>query len=307
MNKSRLLGAVCACVLIFGISASAKADFVKLDWMSTGDELIARDMLTNLEWLNLSVTDNKSINQIAGQYPTTTAINPPAGIYAEFRFATLEEVQELYLNFGIELVHLQPANTIAAYTAFDYLGLTATRTDGAYDFYVQRGAVILGEGLRNSMGVETDHYGTTAVTFVDHTARNFDFTREEVGIFLVRGTHAAPPNGDSDGDGLTDFIEDSNGNGIVDLGETDPQNPDSDYDGLLDGDEDSDGDGVIGVSETNPLDFDSDDDGLTDGYEINIGGTDPNSPTILIPGDMNSDGVVNVADLLLLQRQILGY
>ena len=76
---------------------------------------------------------------------------------------------------------------------------------------------------------------------------------------------------------------------------------------MLDGDEDSDGDGVIDVGETNPLDFDSDDDGLTDGYEINIGGTDPNSPTILIPGDMNGDGVVNVADLLLLQRQILGY
>ena len=112
---------------------------------------------------------------------------------------------------------------------------------------------------------------------------------------------------DYDGDGLPDVVEDSNDNGIVDTGETDPLNPDSDNDGALDGQEDSNANGIVDAGETNPLDFDSDDDGLTDGYEINVSMTDPTASTTLFPGDMNRDGVVNVGDLLLLQRQLLGY
>ena len=113
---------------------------------------------------------------------------------------------------------------------------------------------------------------------------------------------------DSDNDGLPDNIEDSNNNGIVDAGETDPFNPDSDNDGVLDGQEDTNANGVIDAGEADPLNPDTDGDGLTDGYEINVGGTDPTSTTPLCanPGDMNGDGEVNVGDLLLLQRQIMG-
>ncbi len=39
---------------------------------------------------------------------------------------------------------------------------------------------------------------------------------------------------DDDGDGLLDSQEDINGNGFVDLDETDPKNPDTDYDGVWD-------------------------------------------------------------------------
>jgi hypothetical protein len=106
---------------------------------------------------------------------------------------------------------------------------------------------------------------------------------------------------------VMDNIEDKNGNGIVDPGETDPLNPDTDGDGALDGQEDANHNGVVDAGEADPLDFDSDNDGLTDGYEINISGTDPTSTTTLIPGDMNGDGNVNLGDLFLLERQLLGY
>jgi len=43
---------------------------------------------------------------------------------------------------------------------------------------------------------------------------------------------------DSDGDGIADHIEDANGNGIVDPGETDPLKSDTDGDGILDGEDD---------------------------------------------------------------------
>jgi sugar lactone lactonase YvrE/plastocyanin len=63
----------------------------------------------------------------------------------------------------------------------------------------------------------------------------------------------ANPNGDTDGDGLTDSEE------VYTYG-TDPENPDSDGDGLIDGDEVN----TIGTSPNNP---DSDYDGLIDSVE----------------------------------------
>jgi len=112
---------------------------------------------------------------------------------------------------------------------------------------------------------------------------------------------------DSDGDGLLDTVEDVNGNGVVDAGETDPTKFDTDGDGLCDGptvvgsctgtegalgtsatqsDTDSDGlcDGAVVVAPcvqsegnllTDPLNPDTDGDGINDGIEFQLG-RDPN-------------------------------
>lgn len=89
--------------------------------------------------------------------------------------------------------------------------------------------------------------------------------------------------GDTDGDGLTDVFEVSNGlnpltndtdsDGLTDGDElniygTNPLEPDTDFDGLLDYDE-------IFIYNTDPLNFDTDSDNLSDGAEINIHFTDP--------------------------------
>lgn len=102
---------------------------------------------------------------------------------------------------------------------------------------------------------------------------------------------------DADCDGLQDAQEDTNGNGSIDIGETDPHNQDTDGDGLKDGEEgDRDGDNKLGPSETDPLKFDTDGDGVTDSEEQRLG-TKPNVC------DTDEDGVSDGVEMGAIQPE----
>ena len=72
---------------------------------------------------------------------------------------------------------------------------------------------------------------------------------------------------DADGDGLTDDLEDPNGNGQCDRTETDWTSADTDDDGVPDGLEDRNRNGISDPGETHPLLADTDDDGVPDGAD----------------------------------------
>ncbi len=102
---------------------------------------------------------------------------------------------------------------------------------------------------------------------------------------------------DDDGDGLLDVVEDKNGDGKLDDGETDPLVKDTDGDGLIDGLEDTNQNGSIDASETDPRKLDTDGDGLTDGLEDanKNGNVDPGETDPLVP-DTDGDGLTDGAE-----------
>ncbi len=106
---------------------------------------------------------------------------------------------------------------------------------------------------------------------------------------------------DSDSDGLTDALE-----AIVG---TDPLDSDSDDDGLTDYQEvDWDGDAAAYSAglDTDPLNADTDSDGIIDGTESLAGSNPLSSDSNFGWGDINNNGVVNAADVLLATRAALG-
>jgi acetyltransferase-like isoleucine patch superfamily enzyme len=83
------------------------------DWNSIGDGLITRDTDTGLDWLDVSYTDNRSYNDVF------SAINTPGNELYGWRYATLEEVEALWINAGIDTsendwtsINYQPATDL---------------------------------------------------------------------------------------------------------------------------------------------------------------------------------------------------
>jgi hypothetical protein len=87
----------------------------------------------------------------------------------------------------------------------------------------------------------------TAAGLAHYTATS-DYAKDtgmvDIGLHYVATVNGLPI--DTDGDGLADYVEDANGNGVVDAGETDWTNPDTDGDGLSDGAE-------VNATGTDPL------------------------------------------------------
>ncbi|MFK7886562.1 MAG: hypothetical protein AB8G16_06800 [Gammaproteobacteria bacterium] len=158
-------------------------------------------------------------------------------------------------------------------------------------------------GSATLAGDVTD-FGGTSLRIVDLTQ---DLDRDGIANDLEDAGCTSALDVDSDDDGLSDGLEDSNRNGQVDAGETNPCLFDSDGDGIGDGVErgltagigDPDGAGpllgtdlgifiadITPTTTTNPAAADTDGDGLSDSEEAALG-TDP------VDSDSDNDGLLD--------------
>ncbi len=106
-------------------------------------------------------------------------------------------------------------------------------------------------------------------------------------LHAFAGSIAFAAEADTDGDGITDILEDSNSNNFVDPGETNPYKADTDGGGEADGSEVRAGRNPL--DKMDDLSFDADGDGWVNSIEL-IHGTDPKK------ADTDGDGTVDALD-----------
>lgn len=124
----------------------------------------------------------------------------------------------------------------------------------------------------------------------DEQAQSLDSDNDGVPDYLEELYQSDKDKADSDGDGLGDYEE-------IYLLHTNPASKDTDGNGIEDGDEDTDGDGLTNLEElahkTNPAKADTDGDGLSDGEEIDTYRTDP------LKADTDGDGLSDYEEIKL--------
>lgn len=74
-------------------SFSSYAALIEKDWLNYGDNLLVIDTNTNLEWLDLSMTDGQTFEEVNSQLNI-------GNTFEGFRFATEVEIFNLYENAG---------------------------------------------------------------------------------------------------------------------------------------------------------------------------------------------------------------
>ena len=99
--KARALSHLAIGVLF---SQNIYASIVSNDWQSNGDNLISRDTITQLEWLDLTETNGLTFDYVSNQLGV-------GGEFEGWRYATSTEVVELWNNFNIDLVSTPYHNT----------------------------------------------------------------------------------------------------------------------------------------------------------------------------------------------------
>lgn len=137
------------------------------------------------------------------------------------------------------------------------------------DFHLTAGSPAINTGV--DMGLTMDYDGNPIINTPDIGAYEYDYA-------------------DTDGDGLSDYEEQCHDGDCIDY---DPYDPVTNPNG----------------GDTDVTRQDTDMDGYTDEEEVRYGSDPVNSgdiPNITPDGDVNIDGVVNVADVLLSQRYVLG-
>lgn len=107
-------------------------------------------------------------------------------------------------------------------------------------FYQPSNAVVCNAG-----GIPAADIGLCHFTAVTNQTRE-GTTTVDLGFHYVALTNGVPP--DYDYDGIADYLEDANGNGLGDIGETTWLHSDTDYDGRSDSDEPADGTDPLNAS-----------------------------------------------------------
>ncbi|KZY36943.1 hypothetical protein A3729_28980, partial [Oleiphilus sp. HI0043] len=121
-------------IALSALSINASAGFISQD-SGFGVDTITLHEETGLEWLDLTATQGRTVNDVLGQLDT-------GGDYSGFRHATFDEVITMQEGFGItynlssfdHAVGQQNASIAAMANYLDFFGATGTNEDDVFGF-----------------------------------------------------------------------------------------------------------------------------------------------------------------------------
>jgi len=167
----------------------ANAALIEADWQNTGDNLAVLDTSSQLEWLDLSETQNLTYDSVVNDLSTT---------YMGWRLPSVIELTAMYDGFLINKV-IQPAGY------FDYYNGSLAFAEGvAFNgLFQSSGTSPFAQGIYQDAGGTLRMIGAQVSSIVRIFDFNFggvyagsaaSFTR---GTFLVRNVAIVDPGGES--------------------------------------------------------------------------------------------------------------
>jgi hypothetical protein len=109
MTRCWWLGQLCYFPLFLSLAfGNVHASLISIGLDSYNDGLVTRDTTTSLDWLDLPLTRNYSINDVI------SGLNGRSYMDEEWRYATVDEVHQLFGNAGVAIQNepLKPGQTV---------------------------------------------------------------------------------------------------------------------------------------------------------------------------------------------------
>jgi hypothetical protein len=170
-------------------ATSANAALISVDDATHGVGALTRDTATGLDWLDLSLTYNRSYSSVTSQLGS-------GGQFAGFRGATAAEVQSLMVNAGLPVstqtttISFDPVVITAANALTALIGDTLSGTYGSY-YHGGRGSVF-DDSAYDSIRMVGYYTMGGAALFNDYFDFG-DYGNAGNGVWLVRAAPEAVP------------------------------------------------------------------------------------------------------------------
>lgn len=167
------------------------AALIDLDWNTTNDSALLLDTNSQLQWLDLNITANQSYNEVLTQLQQ-------GGIYEGFRYATHDEVLQLWSEAGITDTNFtwqtngewqtikELADRLGTSTLFDPHGI------GTHALGLVEGGPVISANERWVMEISYHSNGDEVRTSSNHYTLDVDFASIHYSSYLVQAVPVPP-------------------------------------------------------------------------------------------------------------------
>jgi hypothetical protein len=193
-KKMKKYTVIIVCLIGMLFSSQSQAMLIETDLYSVGDHLLTLDTETNLQWLDLPVTENLSYNTVLALIGGTVFPEFSYPDLVGFRYATMDEVIELAENAGLPGTSNNYSNEYyAAAEWFQwFLGETYEFKCQTYSRGLVGDAYTDGEHTSVTIGsIDSRRYGM--VQYGDIGLPDYD-KNPYIGSYLVRCDVTPPPS-----------------------------------------------------------------------------------------------------------------